>query len=385
MEESGLELPESNPHSNNEFRSLLESASNSSDRKDINSSTEFSDSSSDASSTHEKISDPLPVKHEVTYWSLVRDNRPYRLYLASYITNYFGKFQVGQILKVDLILNLNLCPILRFRKGVWLTYLSSLTAIHYIHASQQDDLSEEKNVNTAISYLVVVRLMTNFFFSPLGGVLADAFCRRKVMILLDLLGAISSFVFILAIAFKSIYMIYFATFLQQVFSGLYDPSRSALLPLLTKNDEAQMQKATILSGMAWSAVAALGSSLGGFIVSIIGLQACFVVDSLTYLVSANLMYCVGEGEWNVSKKTDANSSSQRSGVIAMLLDMALYLSESFLAPLILSKFFLLYGSESLIIFWRDDLTWNMSIFVHTSEIFHSLDDVGCRECCFCGR
>ena len=75
MEESGLELPESNPHSNNEFRSLLESASNSSDRKDINSSTEFSDSSSDASSTHEKISDPLPVKHEVTYWSLVRDNR----------------------------------------------------------------------------------------------------------------------------------------------------------------------------------------------------------------------------------------------------------------------------------------------------------------------
>ncbi|KAL7567511.1 hypothetical protein ACA910_009522 [Epithemia clementina (nom. ined.)] len=277
------------------------------------------------------------IGDEVTYWSLIRDNIPYRLYLASYVTNYFGD---------------------------WLTYLSSLSAIQVMltqattvvadqvqgdHDSDDDNNNDDDNwlhhSQTLISYLVVVRLMTSVIFSPLGGVLADgAWDRRYVMIVLDLCGAVIAWLFVWAVhvsgmeeptqsgedpqhaggsntaaTTKGITWIFVATFLQQALSqGLYEPSRSALLPSLVMkapgtskhNDDGEagseqdknaakqqefyqqqcLKKATIISGMAWSTVAALGSATGGFLVAQLGIRACFLVDCLTYILSAVFMY-----------------------------------------------------------------------------------------------
>ncbi len=73
-------------------------------------------------------------------------------------------------------------------------------------------------------------------------------------------------------------------FLQFASSTFYDPARRALEPLLVP--KRQLHLATTLDTFAWSVTVALGSSLGGAVVSKLGTTMCFVLDSFTFLCAA---------------------------------------------------------------------------------------------------
>lgn len=180
---------------------------------------------------------------DVTYTQLLKRNRPFRLFLWSYIANHMGE---------------------------WLTYLASISAIEKI----QLDSGIVKTSRTAIATLIVVRLAPNIILAPFGGVLADGRDRRESMIVLDMIGAAVAWIFILAIELKSIPMIFLATFLQECVAGMYEPSRSAIIPLLVPEDEG-LKQATTLAGLSYSCVAAFGSASGGIMVALFGIRACY--------------------------------------------------------------------------------------------------------------
>jgi len=271
-----------------------------------------SDNDNDNHHHHHPAEEVVPSS-SISYWQLLRDNRPFTLYLLSYITNHTGE---------------------------WLTYLASLTALH--------DMGSSSSSSTLIGALVAVRLLTNVAASPWGGALADARDRRHVMIVLDLVGAGTAWVFVAAVYVQSPTLIFVATALQEIESGLYEPSRSAMVPLLCPSSSpGQLEKATLLTGMAWSAVAAVGSATGGVLVSWLGMQGCFLVDSATYLVSAWLMTCVG-GQWNVavdaSKRNndEKNQQSTQETPWSMVVSGWTYLRATTWGPLVLLKFSVLW-------------------------------------------
>ena len=72
---------------------------------------------------------------KVSYWSLIRDNANFRLYLVSYLVTHTGE---------------------------WFTYVASLTAIEQIQAS--------KGIvsRTSISVLVCLRLLPNVLLTSVG-------------------------------------------------------------------------------------------------------------------------------------------------------------------------------------------------------------------------
>lgn len=194
--------------------------------------------------------DDDPADRDVSYYHLLSTNRPFRLFLLSYIANHMGD---------------------------WLTYLASVSAIERVQQQSTSGMDADADTSTrmtAISVLLVIRLTPNVLLMPFGGVLADGLDRRKCMIALDIAGAVVAWLFILAVQWQSIGMIYAAAFLQECLSGLYEPSRSAFIPLLAP-EEAELKKATTLVGMAWSFIAAMGSASGGFLVSLLGVRYCY--------------------------------------------------------------------------------------------------------------
>lgn len=229
-----------------------------------------------------------------SYLKIWMENRAFRLYMISFITNQIGE---------------------------WLTYLASLSAIEKI----QFDRGQTVTTGSAIGELVAIRLLPNVFLGPFGGVLADGRDRRKVMIILDLIGGAVAWLFVLAIPLKSIPLIYFATFVQQSVQGLYGPSRSAIVPLMV-SDQEELKKATTMTGLAWSVVAAFGAALGGYIVGYFGLTACFMVDCATYLVSAFYLVQLG-GKWTVASLEDESYNDQLTR--GMITDGISYLYNSF--------------------------------------------------------
>merc|ERR1712070_1277647 len=225
-------------------------------------------------------------KEPLTYTDLLMNNPNFRYFLMSYVINKMGE---------------------------WLTYLASISLIQEV--SMRDGTSQ--NTNTLISILILVKILPNVLLMPFGGILADIYDRRKIQVILDLCSSCVLVVFLWSYASQSIFLCLVANFLIETSSGLYIPSNQAMLPQLFKNGkgdegDAELTKATVLYGMSWSLMAAMGSSLGGVLVATFGIKGCFIVDSVTYMISAIILKFGVKGNFIASIKeatTGTKSSS----------------------------------------------------------------------------
>lgn len=166
---------------------------------------------------------------------------------------------------------------------------------------------------------------------------------------LDALGIIAPYLFLVAHYSRSIPLIYACTLFQASIFALYEPCRVSLVTLIVEDGE-YIKKATTLMGLAWSAMAAIGSGLGGVMVAIIGINACFILDSFTYVISWVLLWMIG-GEWDVSENNDKHMGK---GIWERVEDMTVeglrYIMNCTFWPLILIRTTtsLVYGGSDII-------------------------------------
>ncbi|MCA1593564.1 MAG: MFS transporter [Acidobacteria bacterium] len=143
---------------------------------------------------------------------------------------------------------------------------------------------------SSISLILVARFLPSVVMGPLSGVVADRFNRRRVMIVSDLLRAVVVLGFLFVRRPEQVWMIYALTVLQLSLSSFFEPARTAAIPSLV--EERELVTANALSSITWSAMLTLGAAIGGIATDAFGLRAAFVLDSLTYLVSALLVVSV---------------------------------------------------------------------------------------------
>mmetsp|Transcript_32853 Transcript_32853/g.79865 ORF Transcript_32853/g.79865 Transcript_32853/m.79865 type:complete len:586 (-) Transcript_32853:50-1807(-) len=235
----------------------------------------------------------------VTYASLLATNLNYRYFWLSYVTNHLGE---------------------------WMSYLASISLIQDVTLNDSGfdgtgagtgndggcggDKDESDRANTLIAILIIVKLLPNVCSMPLGGILADKYDRRKVQIGIDMTCSLMVMLFLVAVHYRSILVLYFATFCQETLSGLYIPSNSSILPLLSSS-ERELEKMTTLSGLTWSLMAAIGSSTGGLFVALFGIKGCFLIDSLTYIISASFLTFGVKGNF-VATEEEKKQKKRRS-------------------------------------------------------------------------
>jgi MFS family permease len=139
----------------------------------------------------------------------------------------------------------------------------------------------------AVGLIFVTRFLPSVFVSPLSGVIADRFNRRKIMIASDLVRAVVVLGFLFVRRPEQVWMIYALTVLQLTFSTFFEPAKSAAIPSVVPPRE--IVAANAITSVTWSAMLTLGAAAGGFVTGLIGTDAAFVIDSLTYLASAMLI------------------------------------------------------------------------------------------------
>jgi MFS family permease len=120
--------------------------------------------------------------------------------------------------------------------------------------------------------------------SPLAGLLADRFDRKRLMIGADLLRAVVVLGFLLVDRTAQLPLLYGLIALQMMIGAVFVPAHSATLPNITSPRE--LLTANALSASTWSVLLAVGAALGGFATEGLGIHAVFVLDSASYLVSA---------------------------------------------------------------------------------------------------
>ena len=140
----------------------------------------------------------------------------------------------------------------------------------------------------AVGLVLVARFLPSVVLGPLSGVLADRFNRRHIMIASDVARALVVLGFLFVRSPEQVWLVYLLTVLQLGFSAFFEPARSAALPSVVAPRD--LSAANAISAVTWSAMLTLGAAVGGPVTDWFGTDAAFVIDSLTYLLSAALVW-----------------------------------------------------------------------------------------------
>jgi len=119
----------------------------------------------------------------------------------------------------------------------------------------------------------------------IGGALADAFDRRRMMQLTELSFAGCSLVLVgnALLAHPHVWVLFAMSVAQATLDGLQRPSLDALTPRLVERDE--LMAAGALSSFRMTLGAVAGPALGGVLIATAGLPATYAVDTATFVIS----------------------------------------------------------------------------------------------------
>jgi MFS family permease len=136
----------------------------------------------------------------------------------------------------------------------------------------------------AVGSLFIIRMLAPFLTSPIAGVVADRFNRKHVLFWTDILRGCTVFGFLLVRDASWVWLLYVLTAIQLGISGFFFTARTAILPDLV--DSQSVGTANAITSTTWSAMLALGAAAGGVVAGVFGVYPAFVVDGLTFFLSA---------------------------------------------------------------------------------------------------
>jgi len=139
----------------------------------------------------------------------------------------------------------------------------------------------------SVGLALVLQVLPSTLVGPTAGVLNDRIRRKHVMIAADLFRMVIVACMMLVRSPSMVWLVYPLLFLETVMYGFFEPARSAVIPNLVGSD--QVLAANTVSSITWSVNFAVGSALGGFVAVWFGRDAVFIVNALSFLISALLV------------------------------------------------------------------------------------------------
>ena len=139
-----------------------------------------------------------------------------------------------------------------------------------------------------LGLVIVVKMLSLAFFSPIAGYLTDRFNRRLLMIICDGGRALSLLLMLLVQQESILWLAYALTGFQMMLSAIFEPAKTASIPNVAPPE--RLVDANIISTATWSIIFTTGMAIGGFATVWIGVEAVFILDAITYLVSAWFIY-----------------------------------------------------------------------------------------------
>ncbi len=146
----------------------------------------------------------------------------------------------------------------------------------------------EETGSPALAGLMLATAMLPFaLVAPIAGVIADRVDRKKLMIVADVLRAFVALGLLLARSQSTIWIAFVCNALLSALAPFFEPASSAALPNLVRTQD--LARANVLMGSAWGTMVAVGAALGGVVAATLGRDAAFILDALSFALSAALI------------------------------------------------------------------------------------------------
>lgn len=137
---------------------------------------------------------------------------------------------------------------------------------------------------TMVAWMMIVQFLPVAFVGPLAGVVVDRVDRRRLMIATDLLRGCLILGLLLVRRGEQVWIAYIVMALTVAASAFFEPARTATIPNITAAEE--LLPANALASATWSAMLAVGASIGGLVTAAAGRDIAFTVNAASFFWSA---------------------------------------------------------------------------------------------------
>ncbi len=138
-----------------------------------------------------------------------------------------------------------------------------------------------------LGILFSVRMLLFGISQPINGLLADRLNRKNLMFWSNILQIGLALSFILVDGPEDMWWLITVSGIMMLLHGVYVTAERAAVPNIV--DEDDLITANAIGSASWSTALCIGAMLGGVVVSEWGTDAAFIIDSITFLVSALIL------------------------------------------------------------------------------------------------
>lgn len=183
--------------------------------------------------------------------------------------------------------------------GNWFYFIAALGLVRFVSG----------NAAGPTTIILLSRLIPFTLFAPLAGAFVDRWSRRKVMIATDLARVVIALLLLLVHKPGDLWLAYACTALLSLFGAFFEAAKNAAVPNITGDRDLLAGNALMFSSRFL--LMSFGAALGGWTASHFGYQAAFVVNSISFLVSAYSVWLIPEKETRQDALVYRPSLSQR--------------------------------------------------------------------------
>ena len=201
----------------------------------------------------------------LTYMQLLRRNQSFR------------RLWIGQVIS---------------ELGNWFNFIAALGLVRVVSNAAPE----------VTTLMLIFRLVPFTLFSPLAGAFVDRWSRRTVMILTDLLRVVVALGFLLVRRPEDLWIAYLCTALLAFFSAFFEAAKNAAVPNITGERDLLAGNALMFSSRFL--LLSLGAALGGWTSSKVGYSSAFIINALSFLLSAYSVWLVPDEETRQRRSAD---------------------------------------------------------------------------------
>jgi MFS family permease len=171
---------------------------------------------------------------------------------------------------------------------LWLGGLVSMLGDFVLFVGLPYEIYRLTGSTLATAGMLLAFLVPNILLGSVAGVYVDRWDRRRLMIVVNLLQALSLLPLLL-VPQLGLWVIYAVLVVESSVSQLFNPAQVALMPSLLAGGAEELLTANALSGVGRHLARLIGPAIGGLVVAAGGLGAVAVVDSASFVGSAALL------------------------------------------------------------------------------------------------
>ena len=169
-------------------------------------------------------------------------------------------------------------------RNTWIGQVVSEIGDHFNNVAVFGLVLAQTHNGMVVTGVMLARAIPAILAGPLAGVLLDRFDRQRMMIASDLVRAVVALGFVFTVDRTNTWLIYLLSGLLMLASPFFTSGRAAILPSIATREE--LHTANSLTQTTQWTTLSLGAFLGGAAVTQFGFRLAFVVNSLSFLVSA---------------------------------------------------------------------------------------------------